>query len=252
VVACTQSNGRIAVTNADRIRSVHAERCGDPRHRYRSWEHCYAHFQEVANRRTDEKPLQLAYLHLGFYLASWGMYRGSSFLLQKDYLVHEPAIRCLFTTRHQSLWSCDDRILKGDDGVANEVFALAGEVRDAYLAEFRNSHDGRRDKSAEDISSTLVTKVLLGTMGCSPAYDRYFLNGARGTIKPLRFGVDSLKSVIGFVRDNRKELFDVQRKLAKDGVRYPLMKLVDMCFWQKGYEIAESEEARTKGGKEKA
>lgn len=27
-------------------------------------------------------------MHLAFYLASWGMLRGSSFLLQKDYLIH--------------------------------------------------------------------------------------------------------------------------------------------------------------------
>ena len=57
------------------------------RHRYCSWEHCYAQFYEA--RQNPEKPnVDNLSLHLAFYLASWGMYRGSSFLLQYDYTIH--------------------------------------------------------------------------------------------------------------------------------------------------------------------
>ena len=50
-------------------------------------------------------------LHLAFYLASWGMYRGSSFLLQKDYKVLVPIVEevlkpeydCLFGV---AVWVC--------------------------------------------------------------------------------------------------------------------------------------------------
>ena len=55
----------------------------DPNGRYRSWEYCYKAFHDArgnTNADVDYLSLQLA-----FYLASWGMYRGSSFLLQKDY-----------------------------------------------------------------------------------------------------------------------------------------------------------------------
>ena len=31
------------------------------------------------------------------------------------------------------------------------------------------------------ISKILITKVLLGTLGCTPAYDRFFIIGARKT-----------------------------------------------------------------------
>ena len=62
------------------------ENCG-----YRSWEHCYSHFM----RSRGQKNVDYDYLslQLSFYLASWGMYRGSSFLLQKDYKVHIPAVK---------------------------------------------------------------------------------------------------------------------------------------------------------------
>ncbi|MBI4500776.1 MAG: hypothetical protein HY700_06400 [Gemmatimonadetes bacterium] len=60
-------------------------------HRYRSWEHCYNYFRRARPARLaadrDQATLQLA-----FYLASWGMYRGSSFLLRHAYTVHGDTI----------------------------------------------------------------------------------------------------------------------------------------------------------------
>ena len=57
--------------------------CATENGRSRSWEHCYRVFRDA---RTDPSPdYDYLSLHLAFYLASWGMYRGSSFLLQKDY-----------------------------------------------------------------------------------------------------------------------------------------------------------------------
>ena len=54
----------------------------DQNGRYRSWEYCYSSFGEA---RTGTIDVDYLSLQLAFYLASWGMYRGSSFLLQKDY-----------------------------------------------------------------------------------------------------------------------------------------------------------------------
>src|SRR5690606_20568763 len=66
-------------------------------HRYNSWSHCFQAFRELTDKNLQS-------LHLGFYLASWGMYRGSSMLLQRDYLVHVEAISILKSYNHLS---CD-------------------------------------------------------------------------------------------------------------------------------------------------
>lgn len=58
--------------------------------RYRSWEHCYKCFHDARN--NSDPDYDYMSLQLAFYLASWGMYRGSSFLLQKDYKVHIPVV----------------------------------------------------------------------------------------------------------------------------------------------------------------
>jgi hypothetical protein len=42
--------------------------------RYNSWKYCY----EVFGDKTKHRDIDYLALHLGFYLASWGMYRGSA------------------------------------------------------------------------------------------------------------------------------------------------------------------------------
>lgn len=71
----------------------------DKNGRYRSWEHCYSNFCHA--RERDEVDYDYLSLQLAFYLASWGMYRGSSFLLQKDYKVHIPVVEELLQTKYK-------------------------------------------------------------------------------------------------------------------------------------------------------
>lgn len=79
---------------------------GDQYHRYRSWEHCYSFFQKCHASKNDNS-VDAATLHLAFYLASWGMYRGSSQLLQKDYRVHTQIVAEILDDKYSSLWGMD-------------------------------------------------------------------------------------------------------------------------------------------------
>ena len=73
--------------------------------RYKSWEYCYSIFYKAhLNKNIDEAYLDYLSLHLAFYLASWGMYRGSSFLLQRDYKIHKKIILELFKEKYDELW----------------------------------------------------------------------------------------------------------------------------------------------------
>ena len=77
----------------------------DDNGRYKSWEYCYKVFNDAHNfGNLDEEYIDYLCLHLAFYLASWGMYRGSSFLLQKDYKVHKIVIEELFKEKYNNLW----------------------------------------------------------------------------------------------------------------------------------------------------
>lgn len=61
----------------------------DEFHRYKSWDNCFKAFSP--STKSEVQALELA-----FYLASWGMYRGSSGLLQKNHLIHKGAVDILF------------------------------------------------------------------------------------------------------------------------------------------------------------
>jgi len=74
----------------DEITEFYDQLKNDEYHRYKSWEHCFSYFQKSQEIKNDYASLQLA-----FYLASWGMYRGSSYLLWKDYKIHEDLIDLL-------------------------------------------------------------------------------------------------------------------------------------------------------------
>ena len=72
----------------------------DSNARYRSWEHCYSNFYHARGKED----VDIDYLSLGLhYLASWGMYRGSSFLLQKGYKIHIPVIEELLKNKYDPL-----------------------------------------------------------------------------------------------------------------------------------------------------
>lgn len=59
------------------------------RRRERSWDLCYSHFQD---HPEPTQVMETSCLHLGYYLASWGMLRGSSFLFHETNALHYQAV----------------------------------------------------------------------------------------------------------------------------------------------------------------
>jgi len=62
-----------------------------------SFDYCFNHFQSFREEDKVQKlaeagNMEMSCLQLGFYLASWGMLRGSSFLLEKSLRFYQPPI----------------------------------------------------------------------------------------------------------------------------------------------------------------
>ena len=201
-------------------------------HRYRSWEHCYTYFRQTP-RATTPADRDHAALQLGFYLASWGMYRGSSFLLQHAYTIHRGVIDVLGASRFDPLW-------KGEFGANADDLARVPLILEAMTAireAYRPFAPAAEHRQASD---ALVTKIMLGTFGCLPAFDRYFVEGFRraGLRYSWRDGI-AITQLLHFCQTNLGTLREEQDRIERNsGVRYPLMKLVDMHFWQLGFEGA--------------
>lgn len=204
----------------------------DQHNRYRSWEHCYCQFR--AGKSSNDRDFDILALHLAFYLASWGMYRGSSQLLQKDYKVHQPIVHEIMSERYNVLWNLTFDNPDADAEKIDIVLELTEILRQIYRS---------MEVSPTD---TLVTKVMLGTFGCIPAYDTLFVNGITfwnglpAMYKPkfpARLGVNNYRGLINFYREHKSEIGETHDFIARQGVHYPIMKLVDMYFWSLGYQF---------------
>lgn len=198
----------------------------DTFHRYKSWEYCYKAFSE--NKQTENYELQLA-----FYLASWGMYRGSCGLLQKNHLVHEGAIKILFAEKYRPL-RCSPTVEVTIKSVPL-ILELKKEIKQYYENIFFTRGTVTKLISGTD---TLISKILLGSLACVPAYDRYFILGlADQGIKQSVFNKNSLNELFDFIKSNQNEILECQKRVRKEAqAHYPLMKIIDMYFWQKGYD----------------
>lgn len=211
------------------IRCYFDETVKDPRGRYMSWQHCYRAFSENRNV-TDKQTVDYLSLHLAFYLASWGMYRGSSFLLQKDYRVHIPVVEIIQEQKYNLLHGISAEELREERSLSL-LNNIAERIRDCYAKE-KPSFEGIHNNATD----TLVTKILLGTLGCVPAFDRYYVNSIKKNhVSKGIFNKKSVYDVAKFYCDNLDVFEDLRHELSKCGIEYPPMKLMDMCFWQDAY-----------------
>jgi len=196
----------------------------DPSARYASFDHCFNYFQSA--RQTGDtaslcegSALQLSCLQLGFYLASWGMFRGSAKLLQHSSQALERAVRVI-ADAPSFVWDTDAH--EYDRELSRELHSFG-------------KHLGRHLPGGN--SDTLVTKTMLGTFGCVPAFDRYFRIGF-GT---SGFNVKSLVR-LGELYAANKATIDRYRIETIDfsgyqtGILYTRAKVLDMVFFTAGLE----------------
>ena len=196
-----------------------------PTERYTSFDYCYNHFQ--LHRERGALPelvvgsnLQLSCLHLGFYLASWGMLRASSILLQRSVKHYAPVIQVIASCP-AAIWSVDAECYT--EANCSLVMETAQQIRAALP-------DGPSD--------ILITKIMLGVFGCVPAFDTYFKKG----FGAWTFGRKALMRVADFYGDNA-DVIDGHRVLTLEfdtglgtARRYTRAKVIDMIFFIEGGE----------------
>lgn len=201
--------------------------------RQNSWIYCHQAFAAAFNKSdhsVDERD-SLA-LHLAFYLASWGMLRGSSPLLQCSYKVHLGAIDTLLEPQYRPL-----RDISAETLCHEENLDLLMKLKKALVKHYKGALSSyAKGKSKYSPSDTLITKILLGTLACVPAYDQYFVEAlGRFGLNPKQFSRTSIKAIAGFCQANTSIL--TQWRNACKEQYFPDMKLLDLAFWLYGEQL---------------
>lgn len=210
--------------------------------RLKAWEFVYEYIWAESRNWSDlvtGAQLDTTALHIGFYLANWGMFRGSSGLLQNSNLDLMKAISILlFTGRGPDLFE-----LTMDDFAPDAPNLKKNQAQlDSVLESL--------ETLATNVSwtNTLKTKILMGVWGEFPALDRFYLAACRDLFPRRRFlttasgqGLTALATLV------REQGFrPLPFKTAQHKLPYPTGRFMDMALFQYGLEL-ERDRAAAKG-----
>lgn len=218
------------------VRSYYREMRKIKHHRFCSWEFCYSEFVKASKNPSRDEIIKLC-IFLSAYLASWGMYRGSSFVLQKDFLVHEPIVKIILRKKYRQLQGMDCKNIRKEKNLR-----LIFKLREKIAAEYRLIRKDVNEKVNKDISGVLLSKILLGTLGCTPAYDDFLKKGIKkfGGLGES-FSSGSIKKLCDFYIDNESKFSSISKRMkcrniyGRKTCGYPEMKILDMAFWYAPY-----------------
>lgn len=201
----------------------------NPTDRYASFDYCYYYFRQSSSKDLLED-MEKSCLAIGFYLSSWGMLRGSSFLLNKSAKYYEPLINYI-AAKDKKVWNIDiDNYNKENINTICEIYK---DIKDKTI-ENGNSH------------LTLVTKIMLGVFGFVPAFDNYFGNTFRDIFSDncgfRSLNPKSLECIQRFYACNKEEINRLSDQIfvidfsngKKTKISYPKSKIIDMYGFTKG------------------
>lgn len=209
--------------------------------RLRSFDHAHEAFRKglYSSCVTDDELAK----DLFVFLASWGMLRGSTGLLQKDYKFLIPIIRILRNVKYKPIMDIDPLSL-GSSGVITlkEYVDLIMELKREIQVYFKSHIFYYLDKKTKKFSpkkvgatDTLISKILLAVFGCVPAYDNYVKKALKKLGIRNTFDEKGLTELIICLNKHKNEIKQaVQYVNAKLGVNYPVMRVVDMILWAYG------------------
>jgi hypothetical protein len=195
-----------------------------PTERYASFDYCFNYFQHFRENGLIDglaKPetIQISCLQLCFYLASWGMLRGSSQLLQKSIKFFEPLIRYIASAPRE-LWEID-----ADRYSQSNIRLLLNCKRNIGLA-----------LAPCGASDTLASKIMLGIFGNVPAFDSAFKWG----FGVSTFGWSALNKIQQFYFENQEAIDKYRLPTIDYGTGMPTnrlytrAKVIDMIFFIEG------------------
>jgi hypothetical protein len=197
------------------------------------WVQSNRKWEDLASR--DRR--QTTALHLGFYLANWGMLRGSSGLLNTNLDFFEDLVVRLFDGKCVATGFWDTTLKDFLPDASRHAEACDGfDAAVQTIAEF--------DPEIVSGTGTLVSKILLGLWGQTPALDTYFNAGLKDYLRshPEDRVLDrtfpssrTLSGVAGIV--GRNGWRTPKYKTHHGQNPYPLGKIVDMAFFQHGWKL---------------
>lgn len=194
-----------------------------------SYDFCYLYFQRNKGK-LGGKNMECSCMHLWSYLASWGMLRGSSALLQCSPAVLKELIKYLDLISTSAIWSAD-------------VNTYDSNTKQLIIDVYNKIASILKNNTQNVPSVTLVTKIMLGVFGCVPAFDTFFTKTFRVLYDDFRSVRDTELSDIMDFYIKHKAIIDKMAIPVIDfgenptSYHYKKAKLIDMFGFMVGQHI---------------
>lgn len=206
----------------------------DKNHRYSSFDYCYNYFynfykNDKINEIWNDNNIEKSCLHLWFYLASWWMMRGSSFLLQKNLSIFKNLIQEISRKDSKIYWDIDI------DNYNDENIERLLELKNIIYESFPENKP----------SDTLITKIMLWIFWNIPAFDRFFKDWIK-IISKNKISITSVDKIsLNIIKDfylknkNVIDKFEIKtldfQNLNYTNIKYTKAKVIDMYWFMTWY-----------------
>lgn len=206
--------------------------------REKAWVHCRKFFLDNKDNSKQGDINETMCLHLACYLASFGMYH-NSFLLENDYKIHSKIVKKICSLGDE-YWYFDPFKINEEE-LDERLSQMTGKIKrslsDIYVEIKRNTKMSG-NANCDIISDTLITKVLMGTLGCVPAFDEMLKKGLKACELTQSYTKNNLKNIIVMAKE-KNFVADIHEFCEKHP-GYTPMRVIDMYLWALGCEKKKS------------
>ncbi len=187
-------------------------------HRSKAYDICHEEFKKALLSGVCN--CEYLSLHLFSYLASWGMVCRKSILLKQNFKYLIPAVRVVTNKKYLSLLDVD---------VFSRSFNNANYVK--LMIELRNElASAVYGKKYESRHNTLLSKIVLVSLGCIVAYDRKVKSNLKLLKCCISYTKNGLLDLLNFATIYKTDIRTLQKKYKS--LNYSSMKICDcaLCF----------------------
>jgi hypothetical protein len=94
--------------------------------------------------------------------------------------------------------------LSKEEELISKLLMLKKELEE-YYERIEYYKDGEKQSKKVTATETLISKIMLGSLGCVPAYDRFFIDGLRVEgIKGTKFQQEIVTKSVSVYSDSRE------------------------------------------------
>lgn len=210
--------------------------------RYSSWDICFKHFEVFFKKPKPHNPedLKIAGLYLGYYLASWGMFRNPLLL---NYGIGQYESIAIKLHEFQE-YEFEEQYKQIND------FLYSLKLGTFIIDEDENIINNDKIPKPTD---TLITKIMLGVYSNTPAFDRFFKKTVSKTIGKWERNLtleQKIKKIfaikVGEVNLGLEKF--IEKKLKRIDGNLKKEKILDAIFFEIGRALFKAEKIKSSSG----